>query len=49
MRIFHQDGRGLTTLNGFLIVSVTVGWAIWLWQGSATAGTVAAAAALVCG
>jgi ATP-binding cassette, subfamily B, multidrug efflux pump len=47
MRIITKMDVALTTLNGFLIVSVT-GLAIWLYaQGSATAGTVAAAAALV--
>jgi ATP-binding cassette subfamily B multidrug efflux pump len=47
MRIITRMDVTLTTLNGFLIVSVT-GLAIWLYaQGSATAGTVAAAAALV--
>ncbi|MGI1662152.1 ABC transporter ATP-binding protein [Palleronia sp. KMU-117] len=47
MRIITTMDVTLTTLNGFLIVSVT-GLAIWLWaQGSATAGVVAAAAALV--
>ncbi len=46
MRIITTMDVALTTLNGFLIVSVT-GLAIWLWaQGSATAGVVAAAAAL---
>jgi ATP-binding cassette subfamily B multidrug efflux pump len=47
MRIITTMDVVLTTLNGFLIVSVT-GLAIWLFmQGSATAGVVAAAAALV--
>jgi ATP-binding cassette subfamily B multidrug efflux pump len=47
MRIITIMDVTLTTLNGFLIVSVT-GLAIWLFmQGSATAGVVAAAAALV--
>jgi ATP-binding cassette subfamily B multidrug efflux pump len=47
MRIITTMDVTLTTLNGFLIVSVT-GLAIWLFmQGSATAGVVAAAAALV--
>jgi ATP-binding cassette subfamily B multidrug efflux pump len=47
MRIITRMDVTLTTLNGFLIVSVT-GLAVWLYaQGSATAGTVAAAAALV--
>ena len=46
MRIITTMDVALTTLNGFLIVSIT-GLAIWLWaQGSATAGVVAAAAAL---
>ncbi len=47
MRIVTKMDLALTLLNGFLIVSVT-GWAVALWvQGSATAGTVAAATALV--
>jgi ATP-binding cassette, subfamily B, multidrug efflux pump len=47
MRIISWMDVTLTTLNGFLIVSVT-GLAVWLYgQGMATTGTVAAAAALV--
>ncbi|WP_343116322.1 ABC transporter ATP-binding protein [Ostreiculturibacter nitratireducens] len=47
MRIITRMDVALTTLNGFLIVSVT-GLALLLWyQGQATVGTVAAAAALV--
>jgi ATP-binding cassette subfamily B multidrug efflux pump len=46
MRIITTMDLALTALNGFLIVGVT-GLAIWLWvRGSATAGVVAAAAAL---
>jgi ATP-binding cassette subfamily B multidrug efflux pump len=47
MRIITRMDVLLTALNGFLIVSVT-GLAVWLYAtGNATAGTVAAAAALV--
>src|SRR6056297_108897 len=47
MRIYTVMDVVLTLLNGLLIVGV-VGWALWLWMaGSATAGVVAAAAALV--
>jgi ATP-binding cassette subfamily B multidrug efflux pump len=47
MRIVTRMDLTLTALNGGLIVAVT-GWAILLWyQGAATVGTVAAAAALV--
>lgn len=46
MRIFTIMDVMLTVLNGLLIVGV-VGWAIWLWMtGAASAGVVAAAAAL---
>lgn len=47
MRIVTKMDLALTLLNGALIVSITA-WAVWLWvQGAATAGTVAAATALV--
>ncbi|HEX9857254.1 MAG TPA: ABC transporter ATP-binding protein, partial [Paracoccaceae bacterium] len=47
MRIITKMDVVLTLLNGGLIVAVT-GWAIMLWyQGQASVGTVAAAAALV--
>ncbi|WGW04609.1 ABC transporter ATP-binding protein [Tropicibacter oceani] len=47
MRLYTIMDVSLVTLNGLLIVGV-VGWAIALWaQGSASAGVVAAAAALV--
>ncbi|MCB6178018.1 ABC transporter ATP-binding protein/permease [Rhodobacter sp. Har01] len=47
MRIVTKMDLALTMLNGMLIVWITA-WAVWLWvQGSATAGTVAAATALV--
>ncbi len=47
MRIVTKMDFALTLLNGLLIVSVT-GWALLLWyQGQASVGTVAAAAALV--
>jgi len=47
MRIYTVMDLVLTVLNGLLIVGV-VGWALWLWMaGSASAGVVAAAAALV--
>ncbi|WP_425097759.1 ABC transporter ATP-binding protein [Tropicibacter sp. S64] len=47
MRLYTIMDVALVTLNGLLIVGV-VGWAIALWvQGSATAGVVAAASALV--
>ena len=47
MRIYTVMDVVLTVLNGLLIVGV-VGWALWLWMaGSASAGVVAAAAALV--
>nr|MDJ1009585.1 ABC transporter ATP-binding protein [Paracoccaceae bacterium] len=47
MRIYTMMNVMLTALNGLLIVGV-VGWAIWLWvAGSASAGVVAAASALV--
>ena len=46
MRIITFMDFGLTVINGFLIVAV-IGYAIVLWQGgTATVGTVAAAAAL---
>ncbi len=46
MRIYTLMDVSLVTLNGFLIVSV-VGWAMFLWMtGTASVGTVAAAAAL---
>jgi ATP-binding cassette subfamily B multidrug efflux pump len=46
MRIITFMDFGLTVINGFLIVTV-IGYAIVLWQGgTATVGTVAAAAAL---
>ncbi|TNF64608.1 MAG: ABC transporter ATP-binding protein [Rhodobacteraceae bacterium] len=46
MRIFTIMDMSLVTLNGFLIVGV-VGWAMFLWMnGLASAGVVAAAAAL---
>lgn len=46
MRIYTVMDVALVMLNGFLIVSV-VGWSLWLWSGGlATAGIVAAAAAL---
>lgn len=46
MRLYTIMDVSLVVLNGFLIVSV-VGWALWLWSGGlATAGIVAAAAAL---
>jgi ATP-binding cassette subfamily B multidrug efflux pump len=46
MRLFSIMDVSLVLLNGILIVSV-VGWALWLWSGGlATAGIVAAAAAL---
>jgi len=47
MRIYSVMDLNLMVLNGLLIVGV-VGWAVALWvQGSASAGIVAAAAALV--
>ncbi len=47
MRIITKMDLALTTLNGFLIVSV-IGLGMWLWYGgAATIGTVAAASALV--
>ena len=47
MRIYSVMDLSLMVLNGLLIVGV-VGWAVLLWvQGSASAGIVAAAAALV--
>ena len=47
MRIYSVMDLNLMVLNGLLIVGV-VGWAVLLWvQGSASAGIVAAAAALV--
>ena len=47
MRIYTVMDVVLTVLNGLLIVGV-VGWALWLWMaGSASAGVVAAASALV--
>ncbi|SLN33779.1 ABC transporter ATP-binding protein [Pseudooctadecabacter jejudonensis] len=46
MRLYTIMDVSLVVLNGFLIVSV-VGWALWLWSGGlASAGIVAAAAAL---
>lgn len=46
MRLITLMELGLTTINGFLIVSV-IGWAIMMWQqGQTTIGTVAAASAL---
>jgi ATP-binding cassette, subfamily B, multidrug efflux pump len=46
MRLITMMELGLTTINGFLIVSV-IGWAIVMWQQEiATIGTVAAASAL---
>lgn len=46
MRLYTTMDVSLVMLNGFLIVSV-VGWALWLWSGElASAGIVAAAAAL---
>ncbi|KAG1713756.1 putative ABC transporter ATP-binding protein [Nymphon striatum] len=46
MRLYTIMDVALVMLNGFLIVSV-VGWALWLWSGGlATAGIVAAAAAM---
>ena len=46
MRLYTIMDVSLVVLNGLLIVSV-VGWALWLWSGGlATAGIVAAAAAL---
>ncbi len=46
MRLYTIMDVSLVLLNGILIVSV-VGWALWLWSGGlATAGIVAAAAAL---
>jgi len=46
MRLYTIMDVSLVVLNGFLIVSV-VGWALWLWSaGTASAGIVAAAAAL---
>ena len=46
MRLYTIMDVSLVILNGFLIVSV-VGWALWLWSGGlASAGIVAAAAAL---
>lgn len=46
MRLYTIMDVSLVVLNGFLIVSV-VGWALWLWSaGQASAGIVAAAAAL---
>ncbi|MDA0962257.1 MAG: ABC transporter ATP-binding protein [Proteobacteria bacterium] len=46
MRIYTLMDVSLVTLNGFLIVSV-VGWGMFLWMtGTASVGTVAAAAAL---
>ncbi|GHC29789.1 multidrug ABC transporter ATP-binding protein [Gemmobacter nanjingensis] len=47
MRVITRMDLALTVLNGGLIVAVT-GWALVLWyQGQASVGTVAAAAALV--
>ena len=47
MRIYSVMDLNLMVLNGLLIIGV-VGWAVLLWvQGSASAGIVAAAAALV--
>ena len=46
MRLYTVMDVSLVVLNGFVVVSV-VGWALWLWsQGAASAGIVAAAAAL---
>ena len=46
MRLYTIMDVALVLLNGFLIVAV-VGWSLWLWSnGLATAGIVAAAAAL---
>lgn len=46
MRLYTIMDVSLVLLNGFLIVAV-VGWALWLWSdGQASAGIVAAAAAL---
>ncbi|WP_281981148.1 ABC transporter ATP-binding protein [Thalassorhabdomicrobium marinisediminis] len=46
MRLYTIMDVALVLLNGLLIVTV-VGWALWLWSGGlATAGIVAAAAAL---
>lgn len=46
MRLYTIMDVSLVLLNGFLIVTV-VGWALWLWSGGlATAGIVAAAAAM---
>lgn len=46
MRLYTIMDVALVVLNGFLIVAV-VGWALWLWSGGlASAGIVAAAAAL---
>lgn len=46
MRLYTIMDVALVLLNGFLIVTV-VGWSLWLWSnGLATAGIVAAAAAL---
>ncbi|MEJ6639939.1 MAG: ABC transporter ATP-binding protein, partial [Octadecabacter sp.] len=46
MRLYTIMDVSLVLLNGFLIVAV-VGWALWLWSdGVATAGIVAAAAAM---
>ena len=46
MRLYTIMDVALVVLNGFLIVAV-VGWALWLWSGGlATAGIVAAAAAM---
>lgn len=46
MRLYTIMDVALVLLNGFLIVAV-VGWALWLWSdGLATAGIVAAAAAM---
>lgn len=46
MRLYTIMDVALVLLNGFLIVAV-VGWALWLWSGGlATAGIVAAAAAM---
>ena len=46
MRLYTVMDVALVLLNGFLIVAV-VGWSLWLWSGGlATAGIVAAAAAM---
>ncbi|SMX41273.1 ABC transporter ATP-binding protein [Octadecabacter ascidiaceicola] len=46
MRLYTIMDVALVLLNGFLIVAV-VGWSLWLWSGGlATAGIVAAAAAM---